>query len=68
MRTKFRTEDTLKILDIDGVYNTQNQRVWVVNHAQTDGKGAIRQERKFPQSGGLAKSLFWRCIAFTDFQ
>ena len=56
VRTKFRKEDTLKIVfsdekmfDIDGVYNSQNQRIWAVNRAEADAKGGIRQKRKFPQ-------------------
>ena len=56
VRTNFRKEDTLRILfsdekffDIDGVYNSQNDRVWAVDRADADGKGGIKQNRKFPQ-------------------
>ena len=56
IRSNFRKEDTLQILfsdekffDIDGVYNSQNDRVWAVNRADADEKGGIKQKRKFPQ-------------------
>ncbi len=56
IRTNFRKEDTMKILfsdekmfDIDGVYNSQNDRIWAVNRSEADIKGGIRQKRKFPQ-------------------
>ena len=52
VRTNFREEDTMKILlsdkkmfDIDGIYNSQNDRIWVVNRAEVD----IRQIHKFLQ-------------------
>jgi hypothetical protein len=61
VQTNFRKEDTLRILfsdekffDIDGVYNSQNDRMWVVVRADTDKKGGIKQVRKFPQ-----KVMFW---------
>jgi inhibitor of nuclear factor kappa-B kinase subunit alpha len=56
VRTNFRKEDTLKILfsdekffGIDGVHNSQNDRVWAVDRADVDKKGGIQQKRKFPQ-------------------
>ena len=43
LRTNFRKEDTLRILfsdekffDIDGVYNSENERVWTINRADAD--------------------------------
>ena len=40
IRTNFRKENTMNILfseekmfDIDGVYNSQNDRIWAVNRA-----------------------------------
>ena len=65
IRTNFRKEDTMKILfsdekmfDIDGVYNSQNDRIWAVNRADADIRGGIRQKRKFPQkSYDLARSV-----------
>ena len=54
VRTNFRKEDTLKILfsdekmfDIDGVYNTQNDRVWAVDRADANKNGGIQRRRKF---------------------
>ncbi len=38
-----------KLFDIDGVYNSQNDRVWAVNRAEADDKGGIKQKRKFPE-------------------
>ena len=53
---KFREEDMMKILfsdeklfDIDGVYNSQNDRIWSVNRAEADIKSGIRQIRRFQQ-------------------
>ena len=50
VRTNFRKEDTMKTLfsdeklfDIDGIYNSQNDRIC----AEADIKGGIRQIRKF---------------------
>ena len=69
VRTNFRKEDTLKLLfsdekmfDIDGVYNTQNDRVWAVDRADADENGGIQQRRKFPQKvmvwlGACSKGL-----------
>ena len=56
VRTSFRKEDTMKILfsdekcfDINGVYNSQNYRVWAVNHADADEKGSVKRSQKHPQ-------------------
>ena len=46
MRIIFSDE---KFFDIDGVYNSQNDRVWAVDRADADKKGGIKQKRKFPQ-------------------
>ena len=55
IRTNFRKEDTMRILfsnkkmfSIDGVYNSQNDRIWAVNCTEANIKGGIRQKRKFP--------------------
>ena len=37
------------MFDTDGVSNSHNDRIWVVNRAATDAKGDIRRKRKFPQ-------------------
>ncbi|CAF2117487.1 unnamed protein product [Rotaria magnacalcarata] len=38
-----------KFFDIDGVYNSQNDRVWAIDRAYADKNGGIKQKRKFPQ-------------------
>ena len=50
IRTNFRKEETMKILffdeklfDIDGVYNSQNDRVWAVSHGEADKQDGIKQ-------------------------
>ncbi|CAF3393832.1 unnamed protein product, partial [Rotaria sp. Silwood2] len=43
-----------KLFDIDGIYNSQNDRVWAANHAEADKNGGIKQKRKFPQ-----KVMIW---------
>ena len=55
LQTNFRKEDTMRILfsdekffDIDGVYNSQNDRVWAVDRADADKKDGIKQRGKFP--------------------
>jgi len=50
-----------KFFDIDGVYNSQKDRVWPVNRADADEKGDIKQERKFPQ-----KVMVWLRACFKD--
>lgn len=56
IRTNFRKQETLKILfsdkkmfDIDGVYNTQNDRIWAVNRDEANQKGGVHQKKKFPE-------------------
>ncbi|CAF4630188.1 unnamed protein product [Rotaria magnacalcarata] len=56
IRTNFRKEETMRILfsdekffDIDGVYNSQNDRVWTIDRADADKNGGIKHKRKFPQ-------------------
>ena len=56
IRTNFRKDETLKILfsdekmfDIDGVYNSQNDRIWAVDRAHANRTGALKQKRPFPQ-------------------
>jgi hypothetical protein len=46
MRILFSDE---KMFDIDVVYNSHNQRVWVVDRAEADASGGIRHRRLFPQ-------------------
>ena len=50
IRTNFPKENTMKILfsdemfDIDGIYNSQNDRIWAVNRSAADAKGSILQK------------------------
>lgn len=64
VRNNFRKEQTMNILfsdekmfDLDGIYNSQNDRIWAVNRAEADSKGGIRQVRKFPQ-----KVMVWLAV------
>ena len=42
------------MFDIDGVYNTQNDRVWAVDRADANKNGGIQRRPKFPQ-----KVMIW---------
>ena len=57
IRTNFRKENTMKILfsdekmfDIDGIYNSQNDRIWAINRSVANIRGGIRQKRQFRQN------------------
>ena len=70
MRTNFRKEETKKILfldeklfDIDGIYNSQNDRTRAVNRAEADIKDDIRHIRRFPQ-----KVMVWLERVLKDFR
>ena len=47
MRFLFSDE---KMFDIDGVYNSQNERIWAPSRADADAKGGITQIQKFPEN------------------
>ena len=54
IRTNFRKEDTMNILvsvekffDTDGIYNSQNDWVWVVSRADADEKVAFSKDKNF---------------------
>jgi transposase len=56
VHNNFKKEDTLRILfsdeklfDLDGVYSSQNDRVWAASRTEADEKGGKKQKRKFPQ-------------------
>lgn len=64
IRTHFRKEDTMNILfsdeklfDINGIYNSQNNRVWAVSRSEADKNGAVKQRRQFPQ-----KIMVWLAV------
>ncbi|CAM4765452.1 unnamed protein product [Rotaria magnacalcarata] len=46
MRILFSDEN---FFDIDGVHNSQNDRVWTIDRADADKNGGIKQKRKFSQ-------------------
>ena len=56
IRANFRKENTMKILfsdekmfDIDGIYSSQNDRIWAVDRSTAYTKCDIQQRQKFPQ-------------------
>ena len=56
IRTNFRKEDTWrflfsdeKLFNIDGVYNSQNEKIWAPSRAEADAKGDIKEVQKFPK-------------------
>ena len=50
-----------KYFDIDGVSNSQNDRVWTVNRADADEKSGVKQRQKHPpSSNGVARCPFQR--------
>ena len=75
VRTNFRKENMMKILfsdeklfDIDGICNSQNDRIWVVNRAEVDDrqirKGPRRIRVKICHLSELDESLIFRKPAF----
>ena len=48
-----------KYFAIDGVYKSQNDRVWALNRADADENGGVKQRQKHPtSSNGMAECLF----------
>lgn len=37
-----------KFFDFDGIYNSQNDRVWAVSREEADRKGGFREKTKYP--------------------
>ncbi|CAM4772912.1 unnamed protein product [Rotaria magnacalcarata] len=37
-----------KFFDLDGIYNSQNDRVWTVNGGEVDRKGGFHEKTKYP--------------------
>ena len=55
MLNNYSKEDTKKWLftdeknfDLDGIYNSQNDRVWAPSREEADRKGAFHQKTKHP--------------------
>ena len=70
IRRNLRKEETLNILfsvekmfDIDGVYNSQNDRIWTVSSAAADIKDGIRQKRKFPPKVIVCLGVCSKCVS-----
>ena len=38
-----------KIFDRDGIYNSQNQRIWAASRDEADKQYGIKMRQKFPQ-------------------
>ena len=64
VRTRFRKEDTMKILfldeklfDIDGIYNSQNDRIWAVSRVEADKRAGVKRKQKFPE-----KVMIWLSV------
>ena len=55
-RKKFRKEDTMrtlfsdeKMFNLDGIYNSRDDRIWTVYREEANQRGGKKQQRKFPQ-------------------
>ena len=66
VRTRFRKEDTMKILfldeklfDVHGIYNSQNDCIWAVSRVEADKRGGVKQKRKFSQ-----KVMVWFAVRY----
>ena len=46
MRILFSDE---KMFDLDGIYNSENARIWAVNRKEANRRGEKKQQGKFPQ-------------------
>ena len=38
-----------RIFDLDGMYNSQNQRIWASSRDEADEKDGIKEKQQFPQ-------------------
>jgi hypothetical protein len=36
-----------KMFDIDGIYNSQNQRIWAASRTEANKRGGIKMKQKF---------------------
>ena len=49
-----------KIFDLDGIYNSENDRIWAVNREEANQRGGKKIARKVPQkSDGMVRR---RCV------
>ena len=56
-----RGHDEDSVLDIDGIYNSQNDRIWAVSGSEADKTGVVKQRRQFPQ-----KVMVWLPVSSKD--
>ena len=50
-----------KYFDLNGIYNSQNDRVWAVSREEADKRGAIYEETRF-----LVKVMMWLGVCGQD--
>ena len=50
-----------KMFDIDGVYNSQNDRIWAASRSDADRRNGVHQKRKFP-----AKVMVWLSVCSNE--
>ena len=55
MRILFSDE---KMFDLDGIYNSQNDRIWAVNREEANRRSGKIQQGKFPQ-----KVMVWLAVS-----
>ena len=53
-----------KMFDLDGIYNSQNDRVWAVNRDEADRRGEKKQQRKFTEQVMIWLSVCLEGVAF----
>ena len=46
-----------KLFDMDGIYNSQNDRIWAVSRVETDKRGGVKQKQEFSQ-----KVMVWFAV------
>ena len=46
-----------KLFDIDGIYNSQNDRIWAISRVEADKRGGVKQKRKFSR-----KAVVWFAV------
>ena len=52
-----------KTFDLDGIYNSENDRIWPVNRVEANRRGGKKRQEKFPQSDGMvSRMLRGRCF------
>ena len=71
---KFWKEDTMRILffdekmfDLDGIYNSQNDRIWAVNREEANRRGGKKTATKVStkSDGMVSRMLRVRCAPYS---